>query len=44
MLILGDVLEAKVPDIVKNLVEDWSAKLKEAYETRIFVQGIDDSI
>ena len=27
---------------VKQLIEDWSEKLKEAYETRIFVEGLGD--
>jgi hypothetical protein len=27
---------------IRALVEDWSAKLKEAYETRIFVTGFDE--
>jgi hypothetical protein len=27
---------------IKNLIEDWTGKLKEAYETRIFVEGLGD--
>jgi hypothetical protein len=27
---------------IKLLIDDWSAKLKEAYETRIFVKGLED--
>jgi hypothetical protein len=38
----GEIARIISEEKVRDLIEDWSKKLKEAYETRIFVTGLDD--
>jgi hypothetical protein len=38
----GQIAQAIFEEKARELIEDWSEKLKEAYETRIFVTGLGD--
>jgi hypothetical protein len=38
----GPIVKTIMDEKIRVLIEDWSAKLRDAYETRIFVTGLDD--
>jgi hypothetical protein len=37
-----DIAESIAAERVKDLIEDWGVKLREAYEPRVFLQGLQD--
>ena len=37
-----EIVDALLQEKMRALIDDWSGKLREAYETRIFVRGLDE--